>query len=219
MYRIRDLAEQEKPRERLNTYGADALDLSELLAVILGTGTRREGVLEISRRILREYGEQAIITYQSVESIKADFAISYVKACQVLAALEIGRRLFSARSHTYPALHSVEDVWQYVKAMGHYRKEYVRGLYLNTRNVLIHDEIISIGSLDTSIAHPREVFLPAITHSAAAVIVVHNHPSGSLTASAADKDLTDRLQQAADILQISLLDHVLVTSEDYKSIC
>jgi len=218
MYRIQDLADEEKPRERLSTEGANALDMSELLAVILGTGTQREGVLEISRRILHEYGEQAIMSYQSVKNIKADFAISHVKACQVLAALEIGRRLFTPRSHTYSALHSVDDVWQYVKDMGTYRKEYVRGLYLNTRNVLIHDEIISIGSLDTSIAHPREVFLPAITHSAAAVIVVHNHPSGSLEASTADNDLTQRLQQAADILQISLLDHVLVTSEDYKSI-
>ncbi len=212
------MAPENKPREKLSAEGTRSLELSELLAIVLGTGTQKEGVLEISRRILREYGTRAVCAYTSVEAVKTDFQISHVKACQVLAAVEIGRRLFASQSHSYPTLNTPENVAAYVGEMGTYRKEYVRGLYLNTRNVLIHDEIISIGSLDTSIAHPREIFYPAIEHAAAAVIVVHNHPSGSLSASTADRDLTDRLKSSGELLQIPLLDHVLVTSESFKSI-
>ncbi|GAI21522.1 unnamed protein product, partial [marine sediment metagenome] len=173
--RIRDLPEEEKPREKLRKHGPAALKNHELIAVILGSGTRKEGILELSQRIMSQYGNQAIFSEGDVGKVEKVLGLSPVRACQVVAAFELGRRLFGRQYEVF--LRSPEEVFQYARDIARLKKEHFRGLYLDTRNKLLKDEIISIGTLNTSFAYPRDVFSPALENHAAAVILIHNHPS------------------------------------------
>lgn len=214
--RIRDLPEEEKPREKLRKYGPVALKNYELIAVILGKGTRKEGVLELSQRIMSQYGNQAIFSEGDVERVEKALGLSPVRACQVVAAFELGRRLFGKQYEVF--LRSPEEVFQYARDIARLKKEHFRGLYLDTRNKLLKDEIISIGTLNTSLAYPRDVFSPALENHAAAVILIHNHPSGDPSPSKDDIELTKRIYQASKILEIDFLDHVIIGDERYVSL-
>ncbi len=213
---IRELPEEEKPREKLRKHGPAALKNYELIAVILGRGTRREGILELSQRIMSQYGNQAIFSEGDVERVEKVLGLSPVQACQVVAAFELGRRLFGRQYEVF--LRSPEEVFQYAKDMARLRKEHLRGLYLDVRNKLIRDEIITIGTLNESLASPREVFTPAIQTPAAAIILVHNHPSGDPSPSKEDIELTKRILEASKILEIDVLDHVIIGNERYFSL-
>ncbi len=214
--RIRDLPEGEKPREKLRKHGPSALKNYELMAVILGKGTRREGVLELSRRIMAQYGGQAIFTEGDVGKVEKVLGLSPVQACQVVAAFELGRRMFGRHSEVF--LRSPEEVFEYAKDMARLRKEHLRGLYLDTRNKLIRDEVITIGTLNESLAHPREIFHPAVEVHAAAIILVHNHPSGDPFPSRDDIELTKQILEASKIMEIEVLDHVIIGSKRYYSL-
>ena len=214
--RIKDLPHDEKPREKLRKFGPQALKNFELLAVILGRGTKKEGVLELSRRLMKQYGKQAAFHEGDVDNLMRLFNISFVQACQVVACFELGRRLFSKEREIF--LRSPEEVFEYVKEMSLLKKECLRGLYLDTRNKLIKDEIISIGTLDRSISHPREIFFPAVLYSAASIILVHNHPSGDPTPSPEDIEFTKRIKEASRIMDIELLDHIIVGNGRFVSL-
>lgn len=214
--RIRDLPKEEKPREKLRKHGPAALKNYELMAVILGRGTKKEGILELSQRIVSQYGNQAIFSEGDVGKIEKVLGLSPVQACQVVAAFELGRRLFSRQYEVF--LRSPEEVFQYARDMARLNKEHFRGLYLDTRNKLLKDEIISIGTLDASLAYPRDVLSPAIENHAAAVILIHNHPSGDPSPSKEDIELTRRIYKAAKILEVDFLDHVIVGNERYISL-
>lgn len=214
--RIRDLPEEEKPREKLRKYGPAALKNYELIAVILGRGTRKEGILELSQRIMSQYGNQAIFSEGDVGKVEKVLGLSPVQACQVAAAFELGRRLFGRQHEVF--LRSPEEVFQYAKDMTRLKKEHFRGLYLDTRNKLLRDDIISIGTLNTSLAYPRDVFSPALESHAAAVILIHNHPSGDPSPSEDDIGLTKRIYEASRILEIDFLDHVIIGNENYISL-
>jgi DNA repair protein RadC len=218
MYKIKLLPEDQQPREKLMNSGVQALNLEELLAIILGTGYKKENVLELSKRIFKDYGSKTITGYSRVTDVMTDFELPKVKACQVLACFEIGRRVFADKSIDMPTIRSPQDVWDFVNDMHNLKKEYLRGLYLNIKNQIIHDEIISIGTIDQSIAHPRDIFSPAIKYHAAAMIIVHNHPSGDTTPSQADISLTKTIKEAGDLLSIAVLDHIIVTKSGYRSI-
>lgn len=218
MYKIKLLPEDQQPREKLMNSGVQSLSLEELLAIILGTGYKKENVLELSKRIFKDYGSKTITGYSRVSDVMTDFELPKVKACQVLACFEIGRRVFADKSIDIPTVSSPQDVWEFVSDMHNLKKEYLRGLYLNIKNQIIHDEIISIGTIDQSIAHPRDIFVPAIKYHAAAMIIVHNHPSGDITPSKADIDLTSNIKAAGELLSISVLDHIIVTKSGYRSI-
>jgi|688.fasta_scaffold00955_14 DNA repair protein RadC len=218
MYKIKLLPEDQQPREKLIKSGVQALNLEELLAIILGTGYKKENVLELSKRIFKDYGSKTITGYSRVSDVMTDFDLPKVKACQLLACFEIGRRIFADKSIDIPTIRSPQDVWEFVSDMHHLKKEYLRGLYLNIKNQIIHDEIISIGTIDQSIAHPRDIFVPAIKYHAAAMIIVHNHPSGDVTPSQADITLTTTIKEAGTLLSISVLDHIIVTRSGYRSI-
>jgi DNA repair protein RadC len=218
MYKIKLLPIEQQPREKLIDLGAQALNLEELLAIILGVGTRKENVLELSKRIFQDYGSKTITGYSRVEDIMNDFDIPKVKACQVLACFEIGKRIFADKTVDIPVIRSPQDVWEFVRDMHNLKKEYLRGLYLNVKNQVVHDEIISIGTIDQSIAHPRDIFSPAIKYHSAAVIIVHNHPSGDDTPSEADIMLTKKVKDVGELLLIPVLDHIIVTNSGYKSI-
>jgi len=214
--RIRDLSEEEKPREKLRRHGPSALKNYELMAVILGRGTKKEGVLELSQRIMSQYGNQAVFAEGDVEKIEKVLGLSPVQACQVVAAFELGKRLFERQTDVF--LRSPEEVFQYTKDLARLKKEHLRGLYVDTRNKLIRDEVIAIGTLNSSLTHPREVFHPAIESHAAAIILVHNHPSGDPSPSKDDIKLTEQIREVSKILRIDILDHVIIGNERYFSL-
>ncbi len=214
--RVSELPEEEKPREKLRKHGPTSLKNYELIAVILGRGTKKEDVLSVSQRIMAQYGNQAIFSEGDVEKLEATQGLSPVKACQVVASFELGRRLFERQHELF--LRSPEEVFEYVRGMTRLKKEHLRGLYLDTRNKLLKDEIISIGTLNESLGSPREVFAPALQAPAAAIILVHNHPSGDPSPSKDDIELTKRVVQAGEILEIEVLDHVIIGNERYTSL-
>lgn len=216
--KIRDLPLESQPREKLIKHGPGSLTLHELLAVILNVGSKNEGVLEMSQRIIREYGEKSIIAEKNPEKLSHDLDIPVVKACQIVACGEIGRRLYEKNSAGFTVIRTAKDAYEYLKDMHNLPKEHLRGLYLNSHNRIIHDEVISIGTLNTNIVHPREVFRPAIEYSAAAIVLAHNHPSGVATPSVQDIEITNQLIEAGKILGINILDHVIITKETYTSI-
>lgn len=216
--KVRDLPSDDKPREKLIKQGPEALSLPELLAIILNTGNQTEDVLEMSGRIIREYGEKSIIAEKDAEKLSKELNIPIMKACQVIACGEIGRRFYEKNDSGFAVIRSAKDAYEYLQDMHNLPKEHLRGLYLNSHNRIIHDEVISIGTINTNIVHPREVFRPAIEYSAAAVVLAHNHPSNIATPSAQDIEITNQLIHAGKILGINVLDHVIITKSTYVSI-
>lgn len=215
---IKDLQEKDKPREKLIEHGPDDLNVSELIAIILQTGTKKEDVLTMSSRLLKEYGEKTLANQKDPQVISKELDIPENKACQLVACFELGRRIFKKTDGGAVTIRDAKQAFNYLQDMRTLPKEQFRGLYLNSRYRLIHDEIISIGSLTASIIHPREVFKPAIEYSAAAVIVAHNHPSGSLKPTTDDIEVTQKLKQASEILGIDLLDHIIIGKNKFFSI-
>ncbi len=216
--RIRDLPPDKKPREKLLAHGPSALSISELLAVVLNVGTKKEGVLAMASRLIKEYGEKSVLSQKNPAALAKEFNIPIVKAAQVVACAELGRRLFQKNDLAAPTIRTATEVFEYAKEMGNLSKEHLRGLYLNAHYKLIHDEVISIGTVDANIIHPREVFKPAIEYSAAAVILVHNHPSGNAQPSQNDVEVTKKLAQAGRLLGIDLADHIIVAKGGFMSI-
>ncbi len=217
--RVRDLPQEEKPREKLIKYGPGALSTGELLAVLLNAGTKKEGVLSMSRRILKEYGENALVSQKDPKKVGATLGIPLVKACQLVASFELGRRLFQSPAAGRPmTLRTASQVFDYLKDMRDLQKEHLRGLYLDSHYRLIHDELVSVGSMTANVVHPREVFRPALEHSASAVILAHNHPSGVLAPSEADLAVTRQIIEAGKIMGIDVLDHVIIAKSKFASI-
>jgi DNA repair protein RadC len=217
--KLRDLPADEKPREKLMKYGPQTLTLAELIAIVLNVGTKKEEVLTMSRRLLKEYGDSAIIHQKDPKKVQEMLGIPFVKSCQLVACFELGRRFFKNADSRKPiTIRTASQVYDYLKDMRDLPKEHLRGLYLDNHYRLIHDEVISIGSLTANIIHPREVFRPALEYSASAVILAHNHPSGIAKASDADIAITEQIVKAGKILGIGLLDHVIITKAKFGSI-
>ncbi len=216
--RVRDLPDAEKPREKLLAHGPSALSMAELLAVVLNTGTKKEEVMHMARRVMKEYGERNVLSQKDAKKLSENLSVPIGKALQIVAAGELGRRYFLKNENGAPTIRTAKEVFNYVADMRNLSKENLRGIYLNTHYKVIHDEVLSIGTIDTSIIHPREVFKPALEYSAAAVILVHNHPSGVATANEADIAVTRQIIEAGKILGVSLIDHVIVTKSGYASI-
>jgi len=216
--RVRDMPDTERPRERLLEMGPSNLSVAELLAIIWGVGTAKEDVLAMSKRTLKEYGEKVISSELNPRRLAATADIPLTKACQVIASFELGRRFYSSQGGRPAQVRNAKQAYQYLKGMGSSQKEQLRGLYLNSRYQVIHDEVISIGSLTSNVVHPREVFQPAIERGAVAVILAHNHPSGRLEGTSADIKITEQLVAAGDVLGIELLDHLVITSTRYTSL-
>lgn len=216
--KVRDLPIEQKPREKLIATGPHELNVTELMAILLGVGTRKEEVMAMSKRLLKEYGERAIIHETDPQRLSESLDIPLSKACQIVACVELGRRFFDTKAGKSVYVRTADQAYEYLSDMSHLQKEHLRGLYLNSRHQVVHDEVISIGSLTANIVHPREVFQPAIAHGAVAVIIAHNHPSGSLDATSADMDVTSQLKAAGSIIGIDLLDHLIIAADSYISI-
>lgn len=216
--RVRDLPIEDKPREKLLALGPGELTHAELIAILLGVGTRKEEVFTMSHRILREYGERAIINEKDPQRLADSLEIPLAKACQIVASFELGRRFYQNKAGKPVFVRTAKQAFEHLKSMGDLQKEQLRGLYLNSRYQVIHEEVVSIGSLTANIVHPREVFQPALEHGAVAIIVAHNHPSGNAEPTADDIDATQQLIAAGKVLGIDLLDHLIITSDTYISL-
>ncbi len=215
---IHDLPNERKPRERLLSEGPGALSTSELLSVLLVTGTTKEGIMEMTNRIMQEYGDRSLLLSTDAKALAQDLDIPLVKATQIVACGELGRRFFRRSRNGAPVIRTAKDVFEHVSDMRNLSKEHLRGLYLNAHYQLVHDETISVGTVDANIVHPREVFRPALAYSAAALILVHNHPSGILAPSEADFAITQQLRHAGELLNIELIDHIIVTTDSFVSV-
>jgi DNA repair protein RadC len=217
---IHDLPLADRPRERLQRLGVEALSAQEILAVILGRGIAGESVMVTAQRLLSRFDGLKGIAGASLEELSQVRGIGIAKAAQIKAAVELARRTEGHPEEAAQAtVKTPEDV--YALAQGKLKgkkKEYFLAALLDTRNHLIRLAEISVGSLDGSIVHPREVFKEAISASAASVIFIHNHPSGDTEASEDDIKLTRRLAEVGEIVGIDVLDHVIIGGKSYASL-
>jgi len=219
-FTIHDLPVSERPRERLQKLGVEALSAQEILALILSRGVAGESVMVTAQRLLSQFGNLKGIASASVEELAQIKGIGVAKASQIKAAFELANRLEGySEAGEKQVVKTPEDVAGLVKSrLKGKKKEHFLALLLDTRNQLIKVAEISVGSLDTSIVHPREVFKEAISASAASVIFVHNHPSGDPEASEDDIKLTKRLAEVGEVMGIDVLDHIIICDKEHLSL-
>ena len=215
---VHDLPIEERPREKLLANGPEALTTRELAILLLVTGTTKESVVEMADRLVSDYGERSIFAERDAEKLSKDLDIPLVKACQIVAVGELGRRIFDRSAASQVTIRNAKDVYEYLADMRNLPKEHFRALYLNSHGRIIKDQVISIGTVDSSLIFPRDVFNPAIDLMAKAVVLAHNHPSGELAPSSEDVRITEQLVQAGKILGIHVLDHVIIAKNGFASI-
>ncbi|KUK35755.1 MAG: DNA repair protein RadC [Thermacetogenium phaeum] len=208
---IKSMPEDMRPRERMRRVGPGALSAAELLAIILRTGTQEESALELAHRILLEPRGLRFLAEATIDELCSIKGVGLAKAAQVKAALELGRRLFCLEPDLKPVIRSPQEASNLVmEEMCYLDREHFRVILLNTKNRVLGVETVSIGSLNSSLVHPREVFKSAVQRSAAGVILVHNHPSGDPTPSSEDIEITRRLSDAGRVIGIEVLDHIII---------
>ncbi|HJP33497.1 MAG TPA: DNA repair protein RadC [Candidatus Latescibacteria bacterium] len=208
---------EDLPRERLSRHGVQGLRDDELLAVVLGTGYRGHGVLEVARQILEVHPKEELVTMEP-DMLCRLRGVGRVKSALLVAAFELARRGLQKGLGAQPVISCPADAVPLLAEIRDQRKEHFLCLYLNARNQVTHKEVISIGSLSASIVHPREVFQVAIARTAASIILAHNHPSGDATPSREDIDLTRRLMDAGRIMGIDILDHIILSEGEFLSL-
>jgi DNA repair protein RadC len=211
--RISELSSVDRPREKLLSKGEASLSDAELLAVLLGSGTKRYSVLDLAAKILQAAGGQ--LANVDTKTLTAVSGVGSAKACQVIAAMELGRRHLSRRR---TVIRDAEDALPYLAGIRNEKQEHFVCLSLNGANEVLATRTVTVGLLDSNQVHPREVYADPITDRAASILCAHNHPSGTLEASSEDLAITRRLVSAGDLLGIRVLDHLIVTSEGFLSL-
>ena len=218
MFMIKEIPKAERPRERFLKYERSSIQTHELLAIILRTGSKDESVLELSKRILYEYDSLKELSSASVKELMKFKGVGSSKAIEVLAAIELGNRVNLDTFRSKIKLKSPEEIYSFLKASLEMKtQEYLIALYLNTKGELIKEETLFIGSLTSSLIHPREIFKHAVLNSAAAIVIVHNHPSGDPTPSVHDVKITKMIHKNSLMMDIELLDHVIIGKDKYYS--
>ncbi|HCQ90238.1 MAG TPA: hypothetical protein DIU45_11470 [Clostridium sp.] len=218
-FKLTDLPKNERPRERLFRYGAYALSNAELLAIILRTGSQKEDVLSLCNRIISDCNGLNGLLSCDTQDFLSLCGIGEAKAAQLIALSEISKRFKTFKSGDGYRITSAKSAAEYVmEDMRYLKKEYLKLIMLNSKNVVISVKHISVGSLNSSIVHPREVFLEAIKNSSASIIICHNHPSGDPTPSKEDISITNRLKECGKILGIEVLDHIIIGNGIYVSL-
>src|SRR5690625_1602079 len=216
---IKDVPKEDRPRERLLAFGASHLSNQELISILIGSGTKEASALDLSNRVLMHFEGIRLLADATIEELTSIRGIGEAKGVSILAAIEIGKRLNQQRPEEKYIIRSPEDGADYVmEEMRHLKQEHFVALFLNTKNQVIHQQTIFIGSLNASIVHPREVFREAVKRSAATIICVHNHPSGDPTPSQEDIHVTRRLVESGKIMGIELLDHLVIGDRKFVSL-
>jgi len=216
---IKLLPPEDRPRERLYHHGASELSLPELLAVILGRGTREAGALVLAHRLLERFGDLYSLGGASLDDLKKVPGIGFVRACQIASVFEVGKRFGRDPGLRGAAIRGPEDIaGLFMSEMKHLDREHFKAALLNTKNRILKVVTVSIGSLNASIVHPREILKPAISASAASIVLVHNHPTGDPTPSQEDIEFTRRFAKCCDLIGIRLLDHVIIGAGRFRSL-
>ncbi|TBL81630.1 RadC family protein [Paenibacillus thalictri] len=216
---LRDVPHEERPRERMQQYGAQALSNAELLAILLRTGTYSESAVHLAERVLHECGGLRYLVQMSEDQLTAIKGIGQAKAIQIQAGIELGRRLARSTMDDKVTVRHPQDVANLLmEDMRYLQKEHFVCLFLNTKNHVIGQETLSIGSLNASIVHPREVFRAAIGRSSASIVCAHNHPSGDPSPSPEDIEITQRLMESGEIIGIEVLDHIIIGDGEFVSL-
>lgn len=218
-YTIKDLPLEERPREKLVKYGVGALSNAELIAIIIRTGYKEDTAIDLANRLLSiDCTGIKFLSQATVEELTKIKGIGYCKAAQIIAAIELGKRISSYGVGSKLKVDSPQVVVELLMdEMKYFNKEHFRIVLLNTKNQIISIEEISVGNLNSSIVHPREVFNIAIRRSANSIILVHNHPSGDSTPSKEDINITYRLVEVGNIIGIKVLDHIIIGDNNYMS--
>lgn len=216
---IREFHPSDKPRERLLQYGAENLTNKELIAIIINSGSKNESSIALANNVIKDLKsirDLREVTYQELIQIKG---IGMAKAIAILAVVELSVRLHTHSLEEDYYIKSPEDVSEFLmEKLRYHQQEHFVVLFLSTKNRVIHQQTMFIGSLNASIVHPREIFKEAVKRSAAAIVCVHNHPSGDPTPSSQDIEVTERLVECSEILGIDFLDHIIIGSGKFVSL-
>lgn len=214
--KLLDLSPENRPRERLARQGPSSLSDAELLALILKSGTQKENILEICNKLLSKY-QLPGLAQATLSELKQEHGIGAAKASQLVALFELLKRT-SPQYHNSPEIKCAQDIAKiYLPKMQSLTKEHFMVVYLNTKHKIISDQLLSLGTLNASLIHPREVFYGAIKNLASSIIVIHNHPSGDPQPSSDDMIVTEKIQKTGEIMGISLLDHIIIGRDNWWS--
>lgn len=217
-YKIKELPITERPRERLKLVGVENLSDKEIIAIILKTGTKEKSVNELALDLLNKYSLSDLkdITLQRLLQIKG---IGEVKAIELLASIELGKRIFLKKDLSFSKLDTPEKIWLHTKYLFYdLKQEYFYALYFNNKQELIGEKLLFMGTINKSITHPREIFKQAYLLSASSIVIMHNHPSGDTTPSREDMDFTKRVVSLGKLQGIPILDHIIVSNQSFYSL-
>src|SRR3989339_1520450 len=215
MPKIKDIPKIDRPREKFLQKGADALSKSDLLAILLGTGIKGKNVQQLSQQIIKKFGKDFL--HITVEDLQEISGIGQAKALQITAAISLVKRFYDNNVTNEITIRNSQDVFSLNYDLRDKKKEHLVCLYLNARNVLLRKEIVSVGLLDKTLLHPREIFYPATELNAASVILVHNHPSGDSSPSEKDNQIIEKIVQAGEIMGIPVIDFIIIAQNNYCS--
>ncbi len=217
--KLRELPKDERPREKILQKGVESLSNAELMAIFIDTGTQDKSAIEIGEEVISlDKSGLSFLTNCSIEDFSKIKGVGIAKACKIKAAVELGRRIATSPKPDRSYITSAEDVSNlFMERMRYYEKEHFNILLLNSKGEIIDEKNISIGDIASSIVHPRETFIWAVRRSAAAIILVHNHPSGNPEPSQEDINVTNRLIEAGTIMGIKVLDHIVIGDGNYVS--
>ena len=215
---IKDIPNNERPRERLIKQGVDNLSNEELLSIILGSGTKNKSCKEISLEVLKEYEDITNLKNASIYSLSKISGIGLSKACNIIASVELGKRVNKINSIVNDRLNNPSKIYEYMKdEVQNKKQEYFYALYFDNKQRLIDKRLLFIGTINRSIVHPREIFKYAYLCSASSIAIVHNHPSGDINPSKEDIELTNTIYELGNINKIPLIDHIIIGINNYFS--
>lgn len=217
--KIKDLQQEDKPRERLKSYGADRLTNRELLAIIINSGSKQFSSIDCANQVLKLVNQLRDLRHLTLPELLSVNGIGEKKALTILAVIELAKRMHSNTVLDKIEINEPQDVADYLmEKLRYLKQEHFVALLLNTKNQIIHEQSIFIGSLNMSIVHPRDLLREAVKHSAASIVIAHNHPSGNPTPSLEDIKTTKRLLYCCDLMGIDLLDHIIIGDGEFISL-
>jgi DNA repair protein RadC len=219
LMRMEEIPVEDRPRERLKNLGAEVLSVRELLAIVIGPGNRDRGAMDLAEEVLSVLESMRNLSGASIERLSKVSGIGFAKACRVRAAVELGKRVVKAGRGRIRSVKCPEDAAGLVmEDMRHLDREQFRVILLDSKNAVISVETVSVGTVNASIVHPREALRPALEKSATSMVLVHNHPTGSVSPSREDILLTKRFEKCGRLLGIDVVDHIIIGDGRYKSL-